>query len=115
VVEVTEEVIDGKAQSVLALVDGLHRCFAAARDGVRAIRVVVISGAPVPLMALPVEWKQVLELDDVPSVKRILRFTSAQEWRDHCPDFAAHIPSLAWEYFFYRNFAPLGSGGPRSQ
>jgi len=115
VIEVSPETDCGCPRPLLAIVDGLHRCFAARARGLETITVVLIAGAAYPLICRPVAWSEVAVLDTVPEMvrKRVFRFREAGEIARKFPEFAAKVTEENSHYFFFRNLQRLGSSGAR--
>jgi len=108
-----EEYTEAKAfahpRRVAGLVDGLHRCKAARRTGVRQIRVLVASDVPYPLVPLPATWPDVQVVR-----KRNYRYNSLEEFPDISELSKVEINEENFRYFFYRDLGKLGSLGERT-
>lgn len=120
IVEVYDETT-GKIQGeIWALVDGTHRVELARRKGIKQIRAIVIRDVPkhFPLMALPLQWSEVNECQEVPvgSDKRYFRHSSRESSPDISWFSSVPINTISKDelpYFFFRDLEPLGSAGPR--
>jgi len=106
-----------KGKEVWALVDGLHRCRNAKRLGFSRIRAVVISNIPehLPLAPLPLRWKDIRLVDDIPeeTEKRAFRFPDIESFPDITSLSSVPVTAQNCRYFFYRDLRPLGSSGIR--
>ena len=115
----TETQGEYKGKTVLALVDGLHRCFLAKQLGLEEIRVVTISALPghLPLVPLPLSWNDVKIYDDIPDnlIKRDYRFPTLGSFPDISSFSNSEISEKNFKYFFYRDLANIGSEGVRKR
>lgn len=106
-----------KGKRVQALVDGLHRCPNAKRLGFSRIRAVVISNIPehLPLVPLPLRWKDVRLVDEIPeeTEKRAFRFPDLESFPDISWFSPPPVTARNCRYFFYRDLSLLGSSGIR--
>jgi len=106
-----------KGKRVQALVDGLHRCLNAKHLGFSRIRAVVISNIPehLPLVPLPLRWKDVRLVDKIPeeAEKRAFRFPDLKSFPDITSISSVPVTAQNCRYFFYRELRPLGSSGIR--
>jgi len=106
-----------KGKEVWALVDGLHRCLNAKHLGFSRIRAIVISNIPedLPLVPLPLRWKDVRLVDKIPeeAEKRAFRFPDLESFPDIPLCASAPVTAQNCRYFFYRDLGPLGSSGIR--
>jgi hypothetical protein len=109
---------------VWGLVDGLHRCTAAREMGVSHIRAVVLSEIPpqFPLVPLPLEWRDVRVVTDVPKLyeKRKFRFEDTGSLEAFLSDFPATyadsprpVDDRTAKYYHFWEFSALGSSGIR--
>jgi len=123
IIEIYTETVGEYAGEVIALVDGLHRCTAARALGLSHIRAVVISNIDpaFPLVPLPLKWKDVESVAEVPPIseKRKFRFKSAIDLNSHFNMFPKYyyksyeMDDNKAKYFFYRNLSYIGSDGIR--
>lgn len=97
------------------IVDGLHRIWLARRHGIKRVSCVFIRNVSMPLVPLPVRWDEIQEYSPghLPPEKHAYRFQSfsdvvsvdrAGEWG---------VTEQNFRYFFFRDFARLGSSGVR--
>jgi len=109
---VEESPVDGKP----LLVDGEHRFFLAREMGL-PIRVIWISQVPqqYPVVATPVEWSEVKEFSEVPSLaeKREYRFPSLAAFPDITSFSNQKIDQNNFLYFFFRDLSPVCTSGVR--
>jgi hypothetical protein len=109
---------------VWGLVDGLHRCTAAREMGISHIRAVVLSEIPpqFPLVPLPLEWRDVRVVTDVPKLyeKRKFRFEDTGSLEAFLSDFPATyadsprpVDDRTAKYYHFWDFSALGSSGIR--
>lgn len=118
IVEVyTEDRGPYRGKQIWALVDGLHRCLNAKQSGLSRIRAIVISNVPkhLPLVPLPLLWKDVEIIDQVPdnAKKRDFRFPGLESFPDISGFSSVQVTAQSCPYFFYRDLSPLGSSGIR--
>lgn len=105
------------APIIKGLVDGLHRCTAARQVGVSRIRASFTSNVPLPLVPLPAEWSEVQahsqneQLSD--SQKRHYRYETLIDFPLGHYALSMEVTPENFRYFFYRDFAALGSKGKR--
>jgi thymidylate kinase/HD superfamily phosphodiesterase len=101
----------------LLLVDGIHRVWYARASGRKEILCAVVKDVVVPLVPLPVTWREVkvygrgqhpAERD-----KRDYRFSDAQSLREAFPSLAGKVTNDNFRYFLFRDLAELGSSGVR--
>lgn len=101
----------------LLLVDGIHRFWLTRELGIKKLRVILISGIPrhLPVMALPLEWKEVRQYKIVPphAKKRAVRYSSLEFFPDISWFFPGSVTEENYRYFFFRDLSPLGSRGIR--
>lgn len=115
-IETHLEEVDGCVRPLNLLVDGLHRCITATRNGVVRLRVLRAQSVQYPLIARPVTWNRVSEYVYTPpeSQKRIYRYTKVA-------DMPAEVHRLTngavtdsnCRTFFFRDLDALGSLGQR--
>jgi HD superfamily phosphodiesterase len=106
-----------KGKRVWALVDGLHRCLNAKHLGFSRVRAIVISTIPkdLPLVPLPLRWKDVRLVDKIPeeAEKRAFRFPNLKSFPDITSISSVPVTAQNCRYFFFRDLRPLGSSGIR--
>jgi hypothetical protein len=108
-------VVETGIDNTYILVDGLHRCIVARKLGRDSVCVAAVDAVKYPLIAMPVEWDDVLIVNKVPEphLKRRYRHVDANSWRRSHPEFGNLITDTNANYFFYRDLSLLGSSGPR--
>lgn len=90
---IVEETAEGNI-----ICDGMHRTFIAKEIGSK-VKCIHVSSSSVPFPCLPVQWEDVQQENNVPSLKRVPR----PGWTD----------TLENRYSLYRDFSKIGLGGPR--
>lgn len=103
------------SREVHAIVDGLHRCMVARSLELDKIRVVQITDVHCPLIALPVQWEEVVTYMDPPPAhrKRQYRYATLEEVHNAAKPLGACVTKENFQYFFYRDLSALGSHGQR--
>lgn len=104
-------------KKVAAVIDGLHRTYAARQLGLEELWVVEVSDVPtlLPPVALPVSWEDVKLYDVVPHIaeKRRYRYQAPADYPGLSTITKVPIRKENYIYFLYRDFEVLGSSGIR--
>lgn len=98
------------------LLDGEHRFYYGRQLG-KPIRVVLVEGVPehLPVVALPIDWSDVTEYQEVPPVteKRVFRFPDLDSFPDVSSFSKTKLDEQSFRYFFYRDISQVSSSGIR--
>ncbi len=115
IIETYTEPSTGRAVS--AIIDGLHRIYAARQIGFDELWVIEISDLPqvLPPIALPVGWDELAAYDAVPPAKqkRRYRYNRAIDYPDLTTVTPEPVTPENYQYFLYRDLSVIGSGGIR--
>ena len=97
------------------IVDGLHRIWLARQYGIKDVSCLFIRNVSMPLVPLPVSWDEIQEYPPghLPTEKHAYRFESFSDVAlvDRAGEWG--VTEQNFRYFFFRDFAQLGSSGVR--